>query len=69
MLVGHVAVGLVAKRVVPRVSLGTLLLSSLLADLLWCVFLIAGIERVQLRQARGRRITSSTPTSLSVTAC
>jgi hypothetical protein len=36
MLVGHVAVGLIGKRVDPKLSLGTLLLAALLADLLWC---------------------------------
>ena len=53
MLVGHLAVGLAAKRVTPRVSLGTLVLAALLPDLLWCVFLLAGIERVEIRPGRG----------------
>ena len=53
MLVGHIAVGLAAKRVTPRVSLGTLVLAALLPDLLWCIFLLTGIERVQLQHGRG----------------
>ena len=53
MFVGHFAVGLVAKRVAPTISLGTLVLAAMLADLLWCVFLIAGIEHVEFRQAMG----------------
>jgi membrane-bound metal-dependent hydrolase YbcI (DUF457 family) len=53
MLVGHVAVGLAAKRVTPRVSLGTLVLAALLPDLLWCVLLLAGIERVEIGPGRG----------------
>jgi membrane-bound metal-dependent hydrolase YbcI (DUF457 family) len=53
MLVGHIAVGLAAKRITPRVSLGTTVLAALLPDLLWCVFLLAGIEHVQLKPGRG----------------
>lgn len=48
MLVGHIAAGLIAKRTAPRVSLGTLVLACIAADLLWCVFLAGGIERVQI---------------------
>jgi len=53
MLVGHVAVGLAAKRVEPRISLGTLVLAAMFADLLWCVFMIAGIEHVQYKPGMG----------------
>src|ERR1700729_2494721 len=53
MLAGHVAVGLVAKRIEPRISLGTGILAALFADLAWCVFLIAGIERVRIRPGLG----------------
>jgi membrane-bound metal-dependent hydrolase YbcI (DUF457 family) len=53
MLAGHIAVGLAAKRITPRVSLGTTVLAALLPDLLWCVFLLAGIEHVQLKPGRG----------------
>jgi membrane-bound metal-dependent hydrolase YbcI (DUF457 family) len=53
MFVGHFAVGLAAKRVAPAVSLGTLVLAAMVADLLWCVFLIAGIEHVEFRPAMG----------------
>lgn len=49
MLVGHFAAGLVAKRAGPRVSLGTFVLAAMASDLLWCLFLLAGIERVELR--------------------
>ena len=47
MLVGHVAVGLLAKKAEPRVSLGTYVGAALLADLVLFVFLIAGLERVE----------------------
>ena len=49
MLVGHFAVGLIARRVEPKLSLGTTTLASLLPDLLWCLFLIAGIEHVRFK--------------------
>jgi hypothetical protein len=48
LLVGHVAVGFLAKRVAPGVSLGTLVLAALLPDLLWCAFMIAGLEGVEM---------------------
>jgi membrane-bound metal-dependent hydrolase YbcI (DUF457 family) len=49
MLVGHYAVGLIAKKLEPRLSLGTLVLAAMLADFLWCIFMIAGIEEVRLK--------------------
>jgi len=44
MLVGHLALGMVAKRVEPKISLGTWMLAVMLVDLLCFAFLIAGIE-------------------------
>jgi len=44
MLVGHLALGLVAKRIEPKISLGAWMLAVLLADLLCFAFLIAGVE-------------------------
>jgi hypothetical protein len=44
------AAGLAGKRVAPQVSLGTLVLAAFAADLLWCCFLIFGLEHVQIRQ-------------------
>lgn len=44
MLVGHLAVGLVAKRIERKVSLGTWVMAALLADLIAFPLLIAGIE-------------------------
>jgi hypothetical protein len=46
MFVGHFAVAFGAKRVVPGVSLGTLFVAAQLADLVWPVLVIAGVERV-----------------------
>jgi hypothetical protein len=53
MLVGHIAVGLAAKRITPRVSVGTTVLAAVLPDLLWCTFLLAGVERITLKPGRG----------------
>jgi membrane-bound metal-dependent hydrolase YbcI (DUF457 family) len=41
-------VGMAAKRVAPRTSLGTLFLSAQFADLLWPTLLLAGVERVRI---------------------
>lgn len=48
MFLGHYGVALAAKKVAPRVSLGTMILSTQLADLLWPVFLILGLEHVRI---------------------
>ena len=48
MFIGHYALGLAAKRVAPRTSLGLLFLAPSLADLLWPVFLLLGWERVRV---------------------
>ena len=48
MFIGHFALGLAAKRVAPRTSLGTLFAAPTLADLLWPVFLLTGWERVSI---------------------
>jgi hypothetical protein len=47
MLVGHLGVGLIGKRVEPKISLGTWMLAVLLADLVCFPLLIAGVERFQ----------------------
>jgi hypothetical protein len=48
MFIGHFALGFAAKRAVPRVSLGMLFAAAQLADLLWPIFLAAGIEQVRI---------------------
>jgi hypothetical protein len=45
MFIGHYALGLAAKRLAPRTSLGTLFAAPTLADLLWPVFLLLGWEQ------------------------
>jgi len=48
MLVGHFAVGLGAKPIAPRVSLGTLMLAAVVADLLFWAFVLLGVEHVRV---------------------
>jgi hypothetical protein len=48
MFLGHFAVGMGAKKVAPEVSLGTLFLAAQLADLLWPLLVLAGVERVEI---------------------
>ena len=48
MFLGHYAVGFAAKRLAPRTSLGTLFLSVQLADLLWPLLLLVGLEHVRI---------------------
>ena len=48
MFLGHFAVGFASKRAAPRASLGVLMAAPLFADLLWPIFLVAGIESVRI---------------------
>ena len=48
MFIGHFAVGFASKKVAPRASLGWLMMAPLLADLLWPVFLLLGLEQVRI---------------------
>lgn len=48
MFIGHFAVGFAAKKVAPRVSLGTLFLAVTLLDCIWPVLVLAGVERVEI---------------------
>ena len=48
MFLGHIAVGLAGKRAAASVSLGTWLASVQLVDLLWPIFLLAGLEHVRI---------------------
>jgi membrane-bound metal-dependent hydrolase YbcI (DUF457 family) len=48
MFVGHHGVAFAAKRIAPRVSLGTLMLAALFPDLLVFGFLIAGVEHIRI---------------------
>ena len=48
MFLGHFGVALAAKRVAPSASLGVLVLAAQLADLLWPLLLLTGMERVHI---------------------
>ena len=48
MFIGHHAAGFAAKRIAPRVSLGTLFLATNLLDLIWPIFLLLGLEHVRI---------------------
>lgn len=48
MFIGHYAVALAAKKAAPKISLGTLFLSSQLIDLIWPILLLLGIEHVKI---------------------
>jgi hypothetical protein len=48
MFIGHYALGLAAKRLAPRTSLGTLFAAPTFADLLWPIFLLLGWEQARV---------------------
>ncbi len=48
MFIGHFAVALAAKKVVPGTSLATLIVGAQFLDFLWPVFLLAGVEHVRI---------------------
>lgn len=48
MFLGHFALALAAKPASPRTSLGTLIAAAQLADLIWPVLLLLGVETVRV---------------------
>jgi len=48
MFIGHFGLGFAAKRVTPRMSLGTAFVAAQFLDLLWPTFLLLGIESVRI---------------------
>ncbi|MDO8550274.1 MAG: metal-dependent hydrolase [Ignavibacteria bacterium] len=48
MFIGHFGVGLAAKKIDNKPSLGTLFLASQFIDLLWPFFLLLGIEKLEI---------------------
>lgn len=48
MFIGHYAAALAGKRAAPGVSLGWLILAAQLLDLIWPLFVLLGIERVEI---------------------
>ena len=57
MFLGHFALAMSAKKIAPKTSLGTLVLSAQFADCLWPVLLLLGLEQVRIVP----RITRVTP--------
>ena len=57
MFIGHYAVAFAARKVAPEASLGTLFVATQLADLIWPVLVLAGVERFEIRPG----ITAFTP--------
>jgi hypothetical protein len=53
VLVGHVAVGLLARSGRPELSAGTYVFAAVLADLLVFAFVLVGIERIEFLDGRG----------------
>ena len=49
MFIGHFAVAVAAKPATPSTSLGTLFFACEWVDLVWPAFLLAGLERVEIR--------------------
>lgn len=48
MFIGHFGVAFAAKRLAPRTSLATTFIAAQLADLLWPILLLLGVETVQI---------------------
>lgn len=48
MFIGHFALGLAGKKLAPRTSLGTLMLSTAFVDVLWPCFLFLGWEHARI---------------------
>ena len=48
MFIGHYGVSLAAKRFVPRTSLGTLFVAVQLLDVLFAIFVLAGLEKLRI---------------------
>jgi hypothetical protein len=48
MLIGHFAPAFVLKRARPSVPLWALFLGTQFVDVLWCVFIVAGVEHVRI---------------------
>ena len=48
MFIGHFGVGLGAKAIAPKVSLGSLFLAAQFIDLLWPTLLLLGLERARI---------------------
>lgn len=57
MFIGHFGLAMAAKRVAPRVSLGTTIFAAEFLDAVWPVLVLTGIEKVEIKPG----ITAVTP--------
>jgi hypothetical protein len=48
MIIGHYAVAFAAKKLTPKLSLGTLLAAAIWLDLIWPVFVLLGLEHFEV---------------------
>jgi hypothetical protein len=48
MFVGHIGVALAAKGIAPKTSLPVLILAAVFLDVLWPIFLVAGLEHARI---------------------
>lgn len=53
MFIGHFGVGLLAKKTIPKTSLGTLFLAVQFLDLLWPILLLLNIEQAVIKPGTG----------------
>jgi membrane-bound metal-dependent hydrolase YbcI (DUF457 family) len=53
MFIGHFGVGFGAKKIAPRISLGTLFIAAQFLDLLWPTLLLLNIEKVEIHPELG----------------
>jgi len=49
MFIGHNAIALAAKKAAPRTNLGVLMGAAMLADLIWPILLLTGVEHVRIK--------------------
>jgi hypothetical protein len=54
MFLGHVALGMAAKRPIPRVSLAILILAAQFADVVWPLLVALGVEQVAIEPGNTR---------------
>ena len=52
MFIGHFAIGMAAKKINSKPSLGTYFLAAQFLDLLWPTLLLAGMEKVEIVQEK-----------------
>jgi hypothetical protein len=48
MYIGHYAIALGAKKIAPKVSLGTLFMAAIIIDLIMSILMLAGIEHLRI---------------------